>query len=66
MKARTSSIFSAWTINALPGVQEADRKLVGSAFIVHAEKIEDVRAFIEVDPYWKNDVVRVPSFRRLR
>jgi uncharacterized protein YciI len=52
--------------SALPGVQEADRKLVGSAFIVHAEKIEDVRAFIEVDPYWKNDVVRVPSFRRLR
>jgi uncharacterized protein YciI len=39
------------------GVAEADRKLTGSALVVHVESIEAARAILEEDPYWENNVV---------
>lgn len=39
------------------GVAEADRKLVGSALVVHVESLEAARAIVEEDAYWVNNVV---------
>jgi uncharacterized protein YciI len=38
--------------------QDAIKHLGGSMFIVEADKIEDVRKYVEEDIYWRENVVR--------
>jgi uncharacterized protein YciI len=44
--------------SVLPGVQESDRKLVGSMFVVKVPNIEAAKEIVEGDQYWIHNVVR--------